>query len=267
MRNRPLILSLVVGLALSLAVPGVALAKTSKAPTKITGIAYEYVVPASHAPGQGATISGKLLYRAMYRKNGKVHGVYKPMPNGLIRLYRENDTNGQWKGVAETHVVNGTFSFNEPTRGWYRIQFGGTKNRTASYRYTDVYEDVLTLTNFKALSGSLDASGNEFVVLGANVGAPAGVITSATPGEFLLYSGNIFGPMGLAATKLTATGPTFPSYSLHYQTISSPGTYKIGFTIPSESINDTITAEAVVEAEYVIGKSATTSVTPSALLP
>lgn len=239
-----------------------------KAITRFRGLSSEYSIPATHPVDSGATITGKLQYRKWVRRNGKRLAVYAAQ-NGIVRLYRLSDSTDRPEGVAWTRTSNGSFRFDVMRGGVYLLYYKGNDNRRRSERIIRVLEDSLTLDNFRATSASEDASGGIFVVLSADLAAPPGTLTSATPGVFTLASlsvpldaeGSTAEPMGINSLFRLI-------YNIYLQSVPANGTYRLGFTLPEEMRDTTITAGAAFyTGGYYVPKTARTEFKASSLLP
>ena len=241
----------------------------AKAVTRFRGLSQEYSIPATHPVDAGATISGKLQYRKWVRRNGKRGAVYA-IQNGIVRLYRRNDSTGRLAGVASTRTSNGSFRFTVLRGGEYVVYYKGNDNRRHAERFLEVTEDSLTFSNFRATSASEDASGGIFVTLSADLAAPAGVLTTTTPGMFEIASisipldsdGNPIGAFGISSIFRVI-------YNIYLQSVPANGTYRLGFTLPESMRDTTLTASAVFEAGpyYYEPKTAKTQFKASDLLP
>lgn len=270
MRRQSLVAAVVLALLCGLLLPGTALARTGKVfkvKTAIRHVSVQYLVPAVHLPGKGAAITGTLIHRGVAIKHGRQVKT-DLIQNGFVRLYRLGAQGGGWKGVQGVQTVNGHFQFDVDAGGFYLVQFGGTHNRRMCSVLTRVMEDSASLTNLRGDDASVDTSGSLFVTMSLDVAARPGVLTSATPGELALFGSSGSPSFFLLATQMP--GRTFANrqFSLFAQTIPANGTYRLGFTVPAEDRDQTMTVEAEFTAGgFTLPKTATTKFVPNDLIP
>jgi len=240
-------------------VPSTALAKSKISPN-IRGVGFVYVTTVATPT---ATISGRLLYRKLVVRSRKKVKVDAPVP-GHINLYRRNDNSYRWDRVDTSPLVGGAFSFHVARSGNYLVRFVGTKGIKAREVYTTVEADLISITNLQAISASvLPTSGDIFVRVGADIDAPAGVLTTGTPAFGLMYFRDASG--GTSQAVLLGA----PFAGIAEQVIRHVGPYQTGFTVPADDKDRVLQLWCVVLplGRWNAAHSATTTFTPSDLLP
>jgi len=257
MKKRLFLLVLVAAVVACLFAPTAALAK-SKITPNIRGIKPYYTLTVASPT---VTLSGRLLYRKWTVKSGKKVKVDAPIP-GHINLYRRDDNTYKWLRVSTSQLVNGAFSFEASRGGFYRVRYVGAKGINARQVFTTVESDFISINNLHAVSASiLPTSGDVFVRVGADVDAPAGVITSSTPAFLLMYFND----------QQDDSMDFFrgPFTGLLEQIISHSGTYQAGFTVPAADTDKVITLTSTVYplTQWMSAHSVTATFTPSDLLP
>ena len=259
MRRRLYSLVVAATVVACMGVPSAALAKSMISPN-IRGVRPIY---ATSVATPTTTISGRLLYRKVVVRSRKRVKVDAPVP-GHINLYRRNDNSYRWDRVDTSRLVGGAFSFEVSRSGYYRVRFVGAKGIKAREAYTTVEADLISITNLHAISASvLPTSGDIFVRVGADVDAPSGVLTTATPAFGLMYFRDVSG--GTSQSVLLGA----PFAGVAEQVIRHVGPYQSGFTVPADDKDQVIQLSCVVLplSRWIAGHSVTTTFTPSELLP
>jgi hypothetical protein len=258
--NRRLFLLVLAALVVAcLVVPSAALAQSKISPN-IRGVRSAYVTTVATPI---VTISGRLLYRKLVVRSHKKVKVDAPIP-GHINLYRRNDNSYRWDRVDTSRLVGGAFSFDVARSGNYLVRFVGAKGIKAREVYTTVEADLISITNLHAISASvLPTSGDLFVRVGADIDAPAGVITTATPAFGLMY----FRDAGDSTGQAILLGAPFAAVA--EQVIRNVGPYQAGFTIPVGDKDRVLQLSCTILPlnRWVAGHSVTATFTPSDLLP
>jgi hypothetical protein len=270
MRRRLFVAVIVAAFLLGAALPSSALAKAERQTitTAIRGVATSYTIPRLHAVGSGIAVSGRLVSTKLVWRHGRRVRVDTPI-NGAIVLYRINDETGQLIRVATTSTLNSAFSFDVVTGARYQVSFWGHGRFKKCRVRPTVLDDEASVGNFTGYRASLTPAGDVYVTVTADLGAPAGVLTSDTPGIAYLVSGSpgvAKGSTLLAATPFPTSDPTV--YGITMQLIPKVGTYRFGFTVPSEKRYDKIELLlGFLPGEYVLPVTGTTSFVPNDLIP
>jgi hypothetical protein len=260
MRKWLFVVALVAAVAMCASAPSAALAKAPTIKTAIRGVHAEYVIPRLHVVGEGVSIKGRLVsVKTVYRRHRKVN--VDSSLNGTVVLYRLNDDTGQLVKVAETRTDRGVFTFNVPQYGSYQISYWGNRDYKKCRTRPTVFEDALGLANFGGWRAQFTPSGDIFVTVTADFSAPAGVLTSETPGAAILVAGN---PGVATQATLLSSG----LYSLALQQVPKNGTYRFGFTVPSERRYENLAIICAFAAgDYYVPVTADTQFVPDDLLP
>jgi hypothetical protein len=262
----------IVALLLALCVPATALAATHKAPTRFLNVPDEVRIPKVHDPGEGGVISGRLQYHGIVHGKGKRRTAWLPQ-NGVIRVYKYDMSTGRLHGARVTTASNGRFRVEVGDPGYYRVQFGGTHARGMCAWMVYVESDSMGFDSLTATSASQDATGNVFLTLSAAISAQPGALTTQTPAMLSLVAASPTAWYGYRSAL-----PIWMPYPYHYfyfyypytvfsQPITAPADYRLGFTVPAASRDETLAVEAEISAPFAVSKVATLTVKPSSLLP
>lgn len=265
MRKYKLIAVAAVAMAVCLLLPSAALAKP-KATTKFLGIGRAY----QYSAGSSVAIQGRLAYRKTVIKHGKRRTSDAPM-KGVIRLYRFDPATGRLAGAGVYSTPSGSFRFNVNKPGRYMVYFGGTHNRKSCRAYASVDEDSLGIDGFGAVRASeIGTSGNIFVEMGADVSGPTEAFSEHSPATLVLL-GMGLGPddsrgfMRLPSA-VSPLGLPLGFFTLSAQTISAPGPYRIGFTVPASSAEQTMSIAIGLSSDHYVSKMALAEINAGNLL-
>jgi hypothetical protein len=265
-------------LVVCMLVPASALAASSKVTAGLRGLTRVYTV---HGATGSTTISGKLVYRRTTVSGRRRVKVDAPL-KGHVYLYREDDRTGDWVKVGFSNAPRGAFSFSVKSGGYYRVRYIGDKRHTSAQTYLMVEEDLLSVQNLKGLRASTETSGDLFVTVSADFGAPAGYLTTSTPGLGIFVvldgDGNPLGPLIGPGVIQSAAVPSVPVVSPDplggirngfLVAVRRSGTLRYGFDVPAADADHTFTVISLLmgTGQFVAPASAVATFTPSALLP
>ena len=256
MKKRWVCIALTVAcLAFTLA-PVPAIATSAKRSTVILGMSPVYVTALG---AKSMTVTGRIAYRKVVTTGGKKHTIDALFDGGLY-LFKRNDPTNTWVKTAWTRASHGSFGFSV-NGGSYQVRFVSTAQSKATMRPFEVFENVLSIHNMHASSASHDASGDAFVTLSIDFGAPSGMLTTSTPG---------------IATILWASSDSHPMYGdIFYrsnrieQLVTRDGTHHYGFDVPASQLDSVVSVHCSFGDPlfWVAPTSASTTFKPSDLLP
>ena len=265
MRTRWLAAVSVLVFMAALALPTSAVAKTSKAYTFLRLTSTE---PSIAVGATETAVSGRLMYQKAELKNHKrvwVNAGYK----GTVYLNHYSMTLRTYVVVAKQTTTNGGyFNLEATSPGYYVVRYHGSGRAQPCAWWLEVQQSGLGLSK-PTVSATLDASGNAFVRASTVVTAPAGVLSTSTPGIVVLdaWAGEPEYPLGSTVTAAASEPGVFRAFC--QESVIANGTYTMGFIVPPSSFDDTMTLTADVQPYYSLwyaSASTTTSFTVSSLL-
>ena len=254
MRKLWLFASIALGLVATLSSPASALARTARASTAFRPIKSYYLI----AKGSTETsVTGRLIYSRVVvvgHRYVRVGGGLR----GTVQLYWLDRTVNHYESVASTvSSTGGYFSLPATRGGDYYVTFRGSSAARSTTHYLEVFVDAFSVSDL-SVTATRSPDGSAFVVASADMSAPVGVLTTATPA---------FGGFWVHGAGVQADPYQRPFTATYYTFVPNNGVYRFGFTVPQTSVDQTLALTAMLEPDgYYWPASAVTSFTVSALL-